>query len=132
METDLRTAFLRHVCQTSDTPVCLDVVRARGATVTTRDGREYIDLLAGIGVNSVGHAHPAVVAAIREQSECYLHAMVYGEYVLEPQVRLAARLAELAPGALSVVYFTNSGTEANEGAIKLAKKATGRRRLVAF
>lgn len=132
MQPDLRTQFLRHVCQTSDTPLCLDVVRARGSTVRTRDGGEYIDLLAGIGVNSVGHAHPAVVAAIREQAECYLHAMVYGEYVLEPQVRLAGRLAEIAPGTLSVVYFTNSGTEANEGALKLAKKATGRRKLVAF
>jgi acetylornithine/succinyldiaminopimelate/putrescine aminotransferase len=108
------------------------VVEARAATLTTRDGRRYIDLMAGIGVNNVGHAHPAVVEAIAAQAERYLHAMVYGEYVIEPQVRLAARLAELAPAPLSVVYFTNSGTEAVEGALKLAKKATGRRGLVAF
>jgi acetylornithine/succinyldiaminopimelate/putrescine aminotransferase len=108
------------------------VVRARGATIFTRDGREYVDFLAGIGVNHVGHAHPAVVAAIQQQAEKYLHAMVYGEYVLEPQVRLAELLAQVAPSPLSVAYFTNSGTEANEGALKVAKKYTGRRRLVAF
>jgi acetylornithine/succinyldiaminopimelate/putrescine aminotransferase len=92
----------------------------------------FLDFLSGIGVNNVGHAHPAVVRAVQEQAERYLHAMVYGEYVLEPQVRLAERLASVAPGSLSVVYFTNSGTEANEGALKLAKKYTGRHRLVAF
>jgi len=106
--------------------------RARGATLYTRDGRTFIDLLAGIAVNNVGHAHPAVVAAVQEQAEKYLHAMVYGEYVLEPQVQLAELLASVTPEPLSVVYFTNSGTEANEGALKLAKKHTGRRRLVAF
>jgi acetylornithine/succinyldiaminopimelate/putrescine aminotransferase len=110
----------------------LEVERARGATLVTRDGRRYIDLLAGIGVNNVGHAHPAVVAAVQGQAEKYLHAMVYGEYVLEPQVRLAALLAEVAPPPLSVVYFTNSGTEANEGALKLARKHTGRQTLIAF
>src|SRR5262245_29016424 len=128
----LADLFRQHVCQTSPEPLGLEVVEARGATLVTRDGRRFIDLLAGIGVNNVGHAHPAVVAAIKEQASLYLHAMVYGEYVLEPQVRLAARLAGLAPAPLSVVYFTNSGTEAVEGALKLAKKATGRRGLVAF
>jgi acetylornithine/succinyldiaminopimelate/putrescine aminotransferase len=124
--------FRRHVCQTSLEPLGLEVVEARGATLVTRDGRRAIDLIAGIAVNNVGHAHPAVVAAIREQAGRYLHAMVYGEYVLEPQVRLAARLAEVCPPPLSVVYFTNSGAEAVEGALKLAKKRTGRPGLVAF
>lgn len=124
--------FRRHVCQTSDAPLGLEVVRAAGSWVYTADGQAYLDFLAGICVNNVGHAHPAVVAAVQAQAEKYLHAMVYGEYVLEPQVEYAARLAEVAPGDLSVVYFTNSGTEANEGALKLAKKYTGRRRLVAF
>ena len=124
--------FRRHVCLTSPAPLGLEVVDASGATLTTRDGCRYVDFLAGIAVNNVGHAHPAVVAAIREQAGRYLHAMVYGEYVLEPQVRLAARLAEVAPEPLSVVYFTNSGTEAVEGALKTAKKFTGRKRLVAF
>lgn len=130
--TPLSLDFKRHVCQTSDAPLGLEVESARGATIVTRDGRSFVDLLAGIGVNAVGHAHPEVVAAVQEQAVKYMHAMVYGEYVLEPQVRLARRLAEVAPDPLSVVYFTNSGTEANEGALKLAKKATGRRRLVAF
>jgi acetylornithine/succinyldiaminopimelate/putrescine aminotransferase len=128
----LTERFLRHVCQTSDSPLGLVVESARGATVRTRDGREFIDFLAGIGVNNVGHAHPEVVAAVQEQAGWYLHAMVYGEYVLEPQVQLAELLASVAPPPLSSVYFTNSGTEANEGALKLAKKVTGRRRLVAF
>lgn len=128
----LADSFRRHVCQTSASPMGLEVVRARGATLTTRDGREYVDLLAGIAVNNVGHAHPEVVEAIRRQAGDYLHAMVYGEYVLEPQVRLAERLAGALPEPLSAVYFTNSGAEANEGALKLAKKATGRRGLVAF
>lgn len=127
-----RDAFFQHVCQTSDSPLALEVTSARGATVYTSDGRSYIDFLAGIGVNNVGHAHPEVVAAIQEQAGRYLHAMVYGEYVLEPQARLAEALARVAPPPLSRVYFTNSGTEANEGALKLAKKVTGRRRLVGF
>ena len=110
----------------------LEVVRAGGATVYTRDGREYLDFLAGIGVNNVGHSHPDVVAAVQEQAGKYLHAMVYGEYIQEPQVRLAQLLGTVTPEPLAVVYFTNSGTEANEGALKLAKKYTGRRRLVAF
>jgi acetylornithine/succinyldiaminopimelate/putrescine aminotransferase len=124
--------FFRYVCQTSSSPLGLEVARAQGCWIETTDGRRYLDFLAGIGVASVGHAHPAVVAAIREQAGRYLHAMVYGEYVLAPQARLAERLGTLAPDPLSVVYFTNSGTEANEGALKLAKKATGRHRLVAF
>src|SRR5438874_10432054 len=129
---ELSRLFLRHVCQTSDAPLGLVVERASGSWIYTADGRAYLDFIAGIGVANVGHTHPAVVRAIQAQAERYLHTMVYGEFVLEPQVRLAARLAELAPGALDTVYFTNSGTEANEGALKLAKKFTGRRRLVAF
>jgi acetylornithine/succinyldiaminopimelate/putrescine aminotransferase len=132
MASPLFQSFRRHVCQTSDSPLGLEIASARGATLHTTDGRSYVDLLAGIGVNHVGHAHPAVVAAVQEQAGKYLHAMVYGEYVLEPQVRLAELLAEIAPEPLSVVYFTNSGTEANEGALKLAKKWTGRRKLIGF
>src|SRR6266542_5814211 len=109
---ELGEAFRRYLCQTSDSPLGLDIVSARGATLHTRDGRTFLDLLAGIGVNNVGHAHPAVVAAVQEQSAKYLHAMVYGEYVLEPQVRLAELLAQVTPGPLSVTYFTNSGTDA--------------------
>lgn len=129
---DLSRAFRRHVCQTSPAPLGIVVARAAGSSIWDVAGREYLDLLAGIGVANVGHGHPDVVAAVRAQAERYLHVMVYGEAVEEPQVRLAQRLAELTPGDLSVTYFCNSGTEAIEGAVKLARKATGRRRLVAF
>jgi acetylornithine/N-succinyldiaminopimelate aminotransferase len=128
----LISLFRRHVCQTSDHPMGLVVERARGSHVYTRDGREYLDFISGICVANIGHTHPEVVAAVQRQAAEYLHVMVYGEYVLPVQVELAARLARLAPPPLETVYFTNSGTEANEGALKLAKKRTGRRRLVAF
>ncbi|MGE0821880.1 MAG: aspartate aminotransferase family protein, partial [Candidatus Binatia bacterium] len=128
----LRDAFLQHVCQTSPEPMGIEVARAHGCTVVDKNGKEYLDLLSGIGVASIGHTHPAVVRAIKEQSERYLHTMVYGEYIQEPQVRLAQRLAEVAPPPLSVTYFTNSGTEAIEGALKTARKHTGRSRFVSF
>jgi len=129
---DLRALFLRHVCQTSDGPMGLVVRDARGATIHDAEGREFLDLLAGMGVANVGHAHPEVVAAVRTQAERHLHVMVYGEFVQEAQVRLAARLAGLLPAPLSVAYFTSSGAEAVDGALKTARKATGRRRFVAF
>jgi acetylornithine/N-succinyldiaminopimelate aminotransferase len=110
----------------------LVVERARGSRVYTRDGREYLDFISGICVANIGHTHPEVVAAVQRQATDSLHVMVYGEYIIPVQVELAARLATLAPAPLDTVYFTNSGTEANEGALKLAKKHTGRRRLVAF
>jgi acetylornithine/N-succinyldiaminopimelate aminotransferase len=128
----LRATFLRHVCQTSGAPVGLVVDSADGAWITDASGRRYMDLLGGIGVAATGHRHPAVVAAIHEQTERYLHTMVYGEHIQAPQVALAARLAEVLPPPLSVTYFTNSGAEAIEGALKTARKATGRSRLVAF
>jgi acetylornithine/succinyldiaminopimelate/putrescine aminotransferase len=128
----LRSLFRRHVCQTSREPLGLVVERAEGASIWDTDGRRYLDLLSGIGVAAIGHRHPAVLSAIRKQCEHYLHTMVYGEHVQAPQVALAARLAGLLPAPLSVVYFTNSGAEAIEGALKTARKATGRRRFVAF
>jgi acetylornithine/succinyldiaminopimelate/putrescine aminotransferase len=128
----LTAAFRRHVCQTSEQPLGIVVARAQGAVIWDDAGRAYLDLLAGMGVANVGHAHPDVVRAIGEQIERYLHVSVYGEMVQQPQVELARRLAELTPGDLSVVYFTNSGTEAVEGALKTARKLTARSRLVAF
>jgi acetylornithine/N-succinyldiaminopimelate aminotransferase len=128
----LRRDFLRHVCQTSDGPLGIDVVQARGARIRDRDGREYIDLLSGMGVANVGHCHPEVVAAVEHQARRYLHVLVYGEGILEPQVALARKLAAIAPGELSVTYFTNSGAEAIEGTLKLARKYTGRSCFVAF
>ncbi len=128
----LNALFLRHLCQTSESPMGLVVERARGSKVYTRDGREYVDFMSGICVANIGHTHPEVVAAVQRQAAEFLHVMVYGEYILPVQVELAARLARLAPEPLDTVYFTNSGTEANEGALKLAKKYTGRYRLIAF
>ena len=128
----LREDFLRYVCQTSPEPMGIEVERAHGCVIVDKNGKEYLDFLSGIGVASIGHTHPAVVHAVKEQAERYLHAMVYGEYVQEPQVRLARRLAEVAPPPLSVTYFTNSGTEAIEGALKTARKYTGRVGLVSF
>jgi acetylornithine/succinyldiaminopimelate/putrescine aminotransferase len=129
---DLVTLFLRHVCQTSPSPLGIVVAEAAGATIRATDGRELLDLLAGMGVANVGHRHPEVLAALRAQADRHLHVMVYGELVQEAQVRLAARLAGLLSSPLEVVYFTSSGAEAIEGALKTARKHTGRTRLVAF
>lgn len=128
----LRDDFLRYVSQTSPAPMGVEVARSHGCVVTDTSGREYLDLLSGIGVTGIGHTHPAVVQAVRAQAEQYLHAMVYGEYIQQPQVDLARRLAELTPGELSVTYFTNSGTEAVEGGLKTARKYTGRSGFVSF
>jgi acetylornithine/succinyldiaminopimelate/putrescine aminotransferase len=128
----LRDLFVRNLAQTSDAPVGLEIVRAEGAWLYAADGRRYLDFIAGIGVSALGHGHPAVLAAIERQMRRHLHVMVYGEYVIEPQVELAARLASLLPAPLSRVYFTNSGAEAIEGAIKAARKFTRRRALAAF
>lgn len=129
---DLRSLFLRHVCQTSQEPLGLEIVSAHGPYVTTVDGHNYLDLLAGIGVVNIGHGHPQVLQAIETQARRYLHAMVYGEFLLEPQIHYAARLADVLPGDLDCVYFCNSGAEAVEGALKTARKATGRRQIFSF
>lgn len=129
---DLRTAFHAHLAQTSPYPIALDVVGAEGRHLHTRDGKRYLDLVAGLAVNNVGHRHPLVIAAIKEQADRYLHVIPYGEFIQEPQVRFAEQLSQVLPPSLDCTYFVNSGTEANEGAIKLAKRATGRTRLVAF
>ncbi|HVA84308.1 MAG TPA: aspartate aminotransferase family protein [Candidatus Binataceae bacterium] len=128
----LREGFLRHVAQTSAAPIGLEVVRAEGSWLYTADGRRYLDLIAGIGVSALGHGHPAVLQAISAQARRHLHVMVYGEYVIEAQVRLAESLTRLLPAPLECVYFTNSGAEAIEGALKTARKHARRERFVAF
>ncbi|MCL5044151.1 MAG: aspartate aminotransferase family protein [Deltaproteobacteria bacterium] len=128
----LRESFLRCLAQTSEAPIGLEIEGARGSWLYARDGRRYLDLIAGIGVNALGHGHPAVAAAIGEQAGRHLHVMVYGEYIIEAQVRLAERLGALLPPGLGRVYFTNSGAEAVEGALKAARKRTGRTGFVAF
>lgn len=126
-----RQLFLRHVAQTSPAPLLLEIDRAEGCYLYDTDGKAYLDLIAGIGVSCLGHRHPAVLAAIAAQTERYLHTLVYGEYVLAPQVALAQLLVEHLPAPLDSVYFVNSGTEATEGAMKLAKRATGRAEIIA-
>ena len=127
----LHTAFQQHLAQTSPFPLALDVVGAEGCHIHTRDGRRYLDLVAGLAVNNTGHRHPRVVQAIKDQVDRYLHVIPYGEFIQEPQVRFAERLVQELPAGLDQVYFVNSGTEANEAALKLAKRVTGRTGLVA-
>ncbi|HKV53282.1 MAG TPA: aminotransferase class III-fold pyridoxal phosphate-dependent enzyme, partial [Candidatus Binataceae bacterium] len=127
-----RDHFLRHLAQTSEAPIGLEIERAEGCWLYTSDGRRYLDLIAGIGVSALGHGHPLVMEAIERQLRRHLHVMVYGEYVIESQAMLAARLASLLPASLDRVYFTNSGAEAIEGALKTARKYTGRGAFVAF
>ena len=128
----LEERFERYVAWTSDAPWGLAIDRAEGPFLHLRDGRRIIDLISGIAVSSLGHGHPAVVEAVKRQVDRHMHVMVYGEFIQQPQVDLAALLASRLPPSLQVTYFTNSGTEANEGALKLAKKVTGRSRMLAF
>lgn len=125
-----RQLFFQHVAQTSDFPLALEIEWAEGVYLYDTAGQAYLDLISGIGVSNVGHRHPKVLAAIHNQLERYMHLMVYGEFVQTPQVQLAHALAKTLPPALSNVYFTNSGTEAIEGAMKLAKRFTGRNELI--
>ncbi len=127
-----RQLFLAHVAQTSTAPLAIEIVKAEGSSLWDADGKKYIDLIGGISVANVGHRHPKVVAAIKAQADAYLHVMVYGEVVQSPQVQYAKLLTDHLPSTLNSVYFTNSGSEAIEGAMKLAKKVTGRTEIVAF
>ncbi|OJW13797.1 aspartate aminotransferase family protein [Mucilaginibacter sp. 44-25] len=128
----LRQLFLNNNAQTTHFPLLLEFDRAEGVYIYEESGKAYIDLISGIGVSNLGHSHPKVVQAVKDQAEKYMHLMVYGEYVQTPQVRFAEKLVSLLPAALNSVYFTNSGTEAVEGAIKLAKRYTGRPNILAY
>ena len=128
----LRSLFLQHVAQTSESPVGIEVERAEGVFIYDYSGKAYLDLISGVSVSSIGHCHPKVVDAVKVQAEKYMHLMVYGEYIQTPQVEYAQLLAKQLPETLSQVYFVNSGSEANEGALKLAKRYTGRTELVGF
>ena len=128
----LRKQFLEHVGQTSPSPMMVEVARAEGSFFYTPEGKRYFDLVAGVSVSNVGHANPAVVEAVQKQAADYMHVMVYGEMVERPQVEYARRIAELAPGDLNCVYFVNSGAEAVEVALKLAKRYTGRTELISM
>ncbi|HIW52719.1 MAG TPA: aspartate aminotransferase family protein [Candidatus Alistipes excrementipullorum] len=132
MGTILRKAFLEHVGQTSPSPMMIEVARAEGVFFYTPSGKRYYDLVAGVSVSNVGHANPAVVRAVQEQAGRYMHIMVYGEMVERPQVEYAVRIASLLPDPLESVYFVNSGAEAVEGAMKLAKRCTGRTEIISM
>jgi acetylornithine/N-succinyldiaminopimelate aminotransferase len=128
----LRQLFLNNNAQTTRFPLLLEFERAEGIYMYDKAGKPYIDLISGIGVSNLGHSNPQVIKAIKDQVDKYMHLMVYGEYVQTPQVRFAEKLVAILPQNLNSVYFTNSGTEAVEGALKLAKRFTGRRQVVAF
>ena len=123
---------MEHVGQTSPSPMMVEVERAEGSFFYTPEGKRYFDLVAGVSVSNVGHANPDVVRAVQEQAAKYMHVMVYGEMVERPQVEYARRIAELLPGNLDCVYFVNSGAEAVEVALKLAKRYTGRTELISM
>jgi acetylornithine/N-succinyldiaminopimelate aminotransferase len=127
-----RELFLRHVAQTSPSPLALEIIKAEGAWLFDAAGQKYLDLIGGISVANTGHRHPDVIHAIRQQLDAYLHIMVYGEFVETPQVQYAKLLTDHLPASLDAVYFTNSGAEAVEGAMKLAKRITGRTQVLAF
>ena len=129
---NLRSLFLQHVAQTSPAPLALHIVKAEGCLLWDAAGKQYLDGIGGISVANVGHRHPAVLAAIQNQLDAYLHVMVYGEFIQSPQVQYAKALTEHLPASLNSVYFTNSGAEAVEGAMKLAKRVTGRTGIAAF
>ena len=128
----IRNLFLQHVAQTSDMPLALEVKNAAGIYITDSSGKVYMDLISGIGVSSLGHCHPEVVQAIQMQAQQYMHTMVYGEHIQQPQVALASLLTSVLPEKLDCVYFTNSGAEATEGAMKLSKRFTSRKDFIAF
>jgi acetylornithine/N-succinyldiaminopimelate aminotransferase len=128
----LRQNFFTHIAQTIDTPLALEIERAEGVFLYGPDGKKYLDLISGISVSNLGHCHPAVVKAVQEQVSKFSHLMVYGEYVYNPAVRLATKLCSLLPTSLNNVYFTNSGAEAVEGALKLARRHTGRTEIISF
>jgi len=127
-----RELFFRHIAQTSSAPLGLEIVRAEGLDLYDVRGKKYTDLIGGISVCNTGHRHPKIIEAIRQQLDQYLHLLVYGEFIQSPQVQYASLLVKHLPASLNSVYFTNSGTEATEGAMKLAKRVTGRSEMVAF
>lgn len=129
---NLRSLFLQHVAQTSESPLGFEISRAEGCYLYDAQNHPYLDLIGGISVCHIGHGHPRVKEAIHAQTDRYLHVMVYGEVIQSPQVEYATTLAAHLPEALQSVYFTNSGSEATEGAMKLAKRYTGRANMISF
>jgi len=127
-----RELFLKHIAQTSPSPLAFEIKKAEGCLLYDTNGKEYIDLIGGISVANIGHRHPKVIEAIKKQLDAYMHVMVYGEFIESPQVQYAKLLADNLPSSLNSVYFTNSGAEAIEGSMKLAKRVTNRTQIIAF
>jgi len=127
-----RELFLKHVAQTSPSPLAFEIAKAEGCLLYDVNGKEYIDLIGGISVANIGHRHPKVIEAIKKQLDAYMHVMVYGEFIESPQVQYARLLTDNLPSSLNSVYFTNSGAEAIEGSMKLAKRITNRTQIIAF
>ncbi len=128
---NIRQLFQNHLAQTSPEPVALHIASAKGNYLTDINGKQYLDLIGGISVCNVGHCHPKVVDAIKKQADEYLHIMVYGELIQTPQISFAQKIIHQLPGQLNSVYFTNSGTEACEAALKLSHRITGRPNIIA-
>jgi acetylornithine/N-succinyldiaminopimelate aminotransferase len=127
-----RQFFLKHIAQTSPAPIGIEMVKAAGIHLWDADGKKYIDLISGFSVCNIGHSHPHIVKAVQEQAAEYMHLIVYGEFIEGPQTSYAKLLTDHLPASLNCVYFTNSGAEATEGAMKLAKRVTGRSKIIAF
>lgn len=127
-----RQLFLTHIGQTSEAPLALEIIKARGSSMWDINGKKYIDLIAGISVCNIGHCHPAVITAIKKQVDDYMHIMVYGELIESPQVAYAKMLCDYLPTTLNTIFYTASGSEATEGAMKLAKRFTGRTQIISF
>jgi acetylornithine/succinyldiaminopimelate/putrescine aminotransferase len=124
--------FLDHIGQTNEQPFLIEVDRAEGIYIFDKNGKPYMDMISGVSVNNIGHRHPTVIEAIKNQIDKHLHVMVYGEFIQDSQNELAKELIEVLPKSLDAVYAVNSGTEANEAALKLAKRYTGRTEIVSF
>ncbi|NQV78017.1 MAG: aspartate aminotransferase family protein, partial [Lutibacter sp.] len=127
----MKEDFFKYQAQTSPHPLAIEISHANGSFVYGTDGKEYLDFIAGVSANTLGHNHPKVSKAIKDQVDKYTHVMVYGEFIQQPQLNLTKLLSQNLPDTLETVYLTNSGTEATEGAIKLAKRFTGRNEIIA-
>ncbi|KGL60892.1 MULTISPECIES: aspartate aminotransferase family protein [unclassified Polaribacter] len=127
----LKSDFFKHQAQTSPYPLCIEISHAKGSYIYDINGKKHLDFVAGVSANSLGHNHPKVSGAIKNQIDNYAHVMVYGEFIQQPQVNLCKLLASTLPKSLASVYITNSGTEATEGALKLAKRITNRSEIIA-
>lgn len=127
----MKSEFLKYQAQTSPHPLLLEIKKAKGAYIYDKNNKKYLDFIAGVSANTLGHQPKKVVKAIKDQLDKYMHVMVYGEFIQKPQVELTKLIAEKLPGSLNCTYLTNSGTEATEGALKLAKRITGRFEIIA-